>query len=1010
MTADAFGTAALRAAVLGAWRVSPARLREDANTEEDHARGYYRDRVVVELAQNAADAATRAGVPGRLLLRLARTEGDRLVLVAANTGAPLDADGVASLVSMRASAKRDDARAVGRFGVGFAAVRSVSDEISVLSTTGGLRFSVADTAELLAESSEDNPALADEVRRRDRSLPALRLPFPAEGTPPTGYDTAVVLELRDEVAADEVRSLLHDVGDPLLLALPGLVEIVVDDDTGPVRRLADVAERWTVATGEGELPLALMADRPVEERSARAWRVTWALPRGGAELARAEQVVHAPTPTDEPCTVPALLVATFPLDPSRRHVAPGAAHRGRARPRRRRLRAPGARPRGRRARRPRARPDGPRRRCPRRGSAGPHRRPPDPHAAARPRSARRRRRSRRPRAGRGAGRLVRARHGRARRPGPARGGAGDPADRPGVAGAGGRRRDPLAGGRRRGPAGRERRRLGRAVRRPRAPRRRPAVPRGAGGRPGAAGRRSGGAGRARHRRAGPRASRPGSATRTLATLGRWGVRVVDPAAAHPVLERLGAQAPDAVGLLTLDTVRRAVVDLADDESETDDVVDTVLALVGAAEGTTLPSDALPWLGLLPLPAADGDRTPADSLVLPGSPAAQLLDDRVLGTVSAEAVDRWGAPTLTAVGVRADLVLVRVPDVLADPASLRDGATDSATLAAQSLDGWDDYLTHLGERLGGGAYVGEAVAVADLDAVDPEAWPRCSGASRGSRRCVVPSSTRCAVSRRPSRRRTRRGGCANARSWASGGRSPSGTVWASSCPPAPDAVAHLDASVQRALGGVASLEELDGAGWTQLLDAWGPIGVSVDPELAVAVWRSMAPDEPPERLPAVVGPGRVAVVHAEDAAVADHPMWYQRTDVAALVPGTEATAALLDLPFAGDLADGAVTSGGEVGDVPAGVRALLPDAPDTWVQHDDLLVDGAPVDWWVEDSVVHAVHLAGLAAGLAQAAGRWDLRYAVEVLLTDPDRAAEIALDVVEGGRPEGRLSDLSGSR
>ena len=66
-----------------------------------------------------------------------------------------------------------------------------------------------------------------------------------------------------------------------------------------------------------------MADRPVEERAARAWRVTWALPRGGARLVRADQVVHAPTPTDEPCSVPALLVATFPLDPSRRHVAPG---------------------------------------------------------------------------------------------------------------------------------------------------------------------------------------------------------------------------------------------------------------------------------------------------------------------------------------------------------------------------------------------------------------------------------------------------------------------------------------------------------------------------------------------------------------------------------------------------------------------------------------------------------------------------------------------------------------
>jgi len=57
-------------------------------------------------------------------------------------------------------------------------VRSVSDEISVLSTTGGLRFSVADAAELLAQTAQDNPALADEVRRRDRSLdkrPVLRI-------------------------------------------------------------------------------------------------------------------------------------------------------------------------------------------------------------------------------------------------------------------------------------------------------------------------------------------------------------------------------------------------------------------------------------------------------------------------------------------------------------------------------------------------------------------------------------------------------------------------------------------------------------------------------------------------------------------------------------------------------------------------------------------------------------------------------------------------------------------
>lgn len=107
-----FDTERLRQTVLDAWTASPARFREDANAEEDFALGGYRDRLVVELAQNAADAALRAGVPGRL--RLTLRDG---VLYAANVGAPLDAAGVESLCTLRASAKKDD---IGNFlNVGF---------------------------------------------------------------------------------------------------------------------------------------------------------------------------------------------------------------------------------------------------------------------------------------------------------------------------------------------------------------------------------------------------------------------------------------------------------------------------------------------------------------------------------------------------------------------------------------------------------------------------------------------------------------------------------------------------------------------------------------------------------------------------------------------------------------------------------------------------------------------------------------------------------------------------
>lgn len=178
VTFDALGTAALRAAVLGAWRASPARLREDANTEEDHARGYYRDRLVEFRAERRrrGGAGRDRGSPAAA----ARTRADdgTLVLVAANL--VLDEAGVASLASMRASSRRPDGGTADRqvvegFGVGFAAVRAVSDEVSVVDD-GRRAVQPAGHGGYAGGGVGGVPALADEVRRRDGSLPALRVP------------------------------------------------------------------------------------------------------------------------------------------------------------------------------------------------------------------------------------------------------------------------------------------------------------------------------------------------------------------------------------------------------------------------------------------------------------------------------------------------------------------------------------------------------------------------------------------------------------------------------------------------------------------------------------------------------------------------------------------------------------------------------------------------------------------------------------------------------------------
>ena len=77
---------------------SPALNLEDANAEEDLALGGYRGhRLIIELAQNAADAAARAELPGRLRSTLRDQSEEGPVLVAArNTGAPLNAEQASS--------------------------------------------------------------------------------------------------------------------------------------------------------------------------------------------------------------------------------------------------------------------------------------------------------------------------------------------------------------------------------------------------------------------------------------------------------------------------------------------------------------------------------------------------------------------------------------------------------------------------------------------------------------------------------------------------------------------------------------------------------------------------------------------------------------------------------------------------------------------------------------------------------------------------------------------------
>ncbi|MGW6457493.1 sacsin N-terminal ATP-binding-like domain-containing protein [Streptomyces sp. NPDC055078] len=1043
-SADPFGTARLRRGVLDAWAASPARFREDANAEEDLVLGGYRDRLVVELAQNAADAAARAQVPGRLRLTLRPADGDTpAVLAAANTGAPLDATGVESLSTLRASAKRDATGSVGRFGVGFAAVLAVSDEPAVVGRHGGVRWSLAEAREMAGAAAGTAPGLGDELRRRDGHVPLLRLPLPAEGTAPDGYDTVVVLPLRDGAAVDLVERLLAAVDDALLLTLTGLSEIVIETPEGvrtlqrradgPYVRILDSADgdhgtdgdhRWRVVSHGGGIEAELLKDRPLEERLRPYWSVTWAVPvdaEGVPVRPRTAPVVHAPTPTDEPLGVPALLIASLPLDTTRRHPAPGpltdfvlqraaeayAELLGSWQPVTTGTidLVPGPLGKG--------ELDGVLRAAilgllPRTAFL----------AAAAPRDADRddadREETGLPDRAAVAGlRPIEAE---------VLEGAGDETVRvlaevlPSLLPAGLERRVELRTlGVARVPLTEAIDRLTGLERDPLwwrrlydslagvDPDRLSGLPV-----PLTDGRTA----------IGPRGTLLPLAD-TPSQLTRLGLKVVHPDAAHPLLEKLGALPATPRAVLTTSQVRAAVAGSLDagevwydgDASlDAEELADTVLALVRDAD--LEPGDE-PWLGALALPDEDGDMAPAGELVLPGSPFALVMRQDELALCDGDLAARWGEQPLAACGVLADFALVRATDVVLDPDELepRDGdyaEPDDAGLL-DAVDVWcEDVLDRLPETPVPPVAT-EIVAVRDLDLVDDDCWPGALAllarpplrdALTQSVRVLLPDGTTQTV--RPYT------------AWwlrdhpVLDGRRPAGLRAAGGDPlldglyEAVDATGFDDAQVLRALGvrtSVAALLDEPG-GAAELL------GRLADPDRPVraaqlhGLYTALAELDPeqvtlPDELRAVLD-GEVRVVDAADALVADTPDLLPLATGLPLLPVAPGLAGeladLLQVRRLSETVAAEVTTQGDVHEVPDAVRVLLgPATPASYTEHDELIAGGREVEWRrTPDGVIHASTLEGVAAALAWAAGQWPRRFEVAALLEDLSRTDELA--------------------
>ncbi|MEU0572190.1 hypothetical protein ABZ297_43255, partial [Nonomuraea sp. NPDC005983] len=469
------------------------------------------------------------------------------------------------------------------------------------------------------------------------------------------------------------------------------------------------------------------------------------------------------------------------------------------------------------------------------------------------------------------------------------------------------------------------------------------------------------------------------AARLKLDLAPLGLRIVHPEAAHPLLLRLGAAEATPRTVLE-DPLTKAAVSASLDSPDSEPVARAVLSLVEAAG--LVPGEA-PWLAELALRGADGELYPAGELMLADGELAGLLEpDTHLGVAAPELEEAYGARVLAAVGVLDGFAVVHDSDVLLDHDD-----------CDHDLDGEDDWLDHVLDllpELDVPPVVPEFVAVRDLELVAD--WPAALALLtrpplRGALHPLrvegveVPSYTAWWLARHP----------------VLGGRKP-GELRLPGADPLlqglyGDAPSGLDEAALAMLGVRTTLADLlaSHGGPEELLDLMADESIEVDRAQLRALWMALAGVEPsrvapPSRVRAVLG-GDIVVAAAEDAVVVeapdllqlvtDHPLVLASYDLA------ESLSELLDLPLAGELAQGEVTSAGEVRQVPPEVRSLLPTAPETYVEHEKLLVDGVACTWRFFEGAVHCTGPEGLARGLAWATGQWNDRLAVAALLRDP---------------------------
>ena len=336
--------------------ISPEHLIAEHRREREITRGYH-GREILELLQNAGDAARNAGVRGSV--RIVVTQQG---VVMGNTGCPFDQGGVKSLLTANLSPKRKrEAVVIGDKGLGFRSILNWTDAPVIFSGELRLAFLPDYAAEVLRGlelESDDLAKWVDDEREISGDMIVPRLAFPqripdwiehpwSEGAGlrtiaeacqhlrNEGFVTAIGMPFAEKRSYEEALRQVDELSPEFLLLVEsiGRLEIEIEGRPGKVWTCESTNQRqtiledetvlssWRVSTFDGVVPEDLLDHA---EKAKNRFKFTLAMPDTGI-LSPGRLFCYFSTDAELP--LPLLAHATVELDETRKHVNDTRANR-----------------------------------------------------------------------------------------------------------------------------------------------------------------------------------------------------------------------------------------------------------------------------------------------------------------------------------------------------------------------------------------------------------------------------------------------------------------------------------------------------------------------------------------------------------------------------------------------------------------------------------------------------------------------------------------------------------